>query len=151
MLAFQNTEADMAKSAELKTKVNDASVEKFLDTVKDEQTHKDCYEILKMMENITKEKAKMWGSSIVGFGSYHYKSKSGREGDWMLTGFSPRKQNITLYLMGGFNESKDLLKKLGKYKTSVGCLYIKKLEDVDKKVLKELVSASVKKMKKLSK
>lgn len=141
----------MAKSAELKTKVNDASVEKFLDTVKDEQTHKDCYEILKMMENITKEKAKMWGSSIVGFGSYHYKSKSGREGDWMLTGFSPRKQNITLYLMGGFNESKDLLKKLGKYKTSVGCLYIKKLEDVDKKVLKELVSASVKKMKKLSK
>ena len=151
MLAFQNTEADMAKSAELKTKVNDGSVEKFLDTVKDEQTHKDCYEILKMMENITKEKAKMWGSSIVGFGSYHYKSKSGREGDWMLTGFSPRKQNITLYLMGGFNESKDLLKKLGKYKTSVGCLYIKKLEDVDKKVLKELVSASVKKMKKLSK
>lgn len=151
MLAFQNTEADIAKSAELKTKVNDASVEKFLDTVKDEQTHKDCYEILKMMENITKEKAKMWGSSIVGFGSYHYKSKSGREGDWMLTGFSPRKQNITLYLMGGFNESKDLLKKLGKYKTSVGCLYIKKLEDVDKKVLKELVSASVKKMKKLSK
>lgn len=141
----------MAKSAELKTKVNDASVEKFLNAVKDEQARKDCYEILKIMKQVTKEEPKMWGTSIVGFGSYHYKGASGREGDWMLTGFSPRKQNLTLYLMGGFDESKDLLKKLGKYKTSVGCLYIKKLEDVDKKVLKELVAVSVKRMKKLSK
>lgn len=141
----------MAKSAELKTKVNDASVEKFINAVKEEQERKDCYEILKMMESVTKEKAKMWGKSIVGFGSYHYVGKSGREGDWMLTGFSPRKQNLTLYLMGGFDVEKDLLKKLGKFKTSVGCLYIKKLEDVDKKVLKELVTASVKRMKKLSK
>lgn len=141
----------MAKNAELKTKVNDASVEKFLNGVKDEQARKDCYEILKIMKQVTKEEPKMWGSSVVGFGSYHYISKSGREGDWMLTGFSPRKQNLTLYLMGGFDLEKDLLKKLGKFKTSVGCLYIKKLEDVDKKVLKELVTASVKRMKALSK
>ena len=139
----------MAK-AELKTKVNKASVEGFLNKVKDEAVRNDCFEILTMMKQVTKEEPKMWGPSIVGFGSYHYKSKSGREGDWMLTGFSPRKQNLTLYLMGGFDEQKDLLKKLGKYKTSVGCLYIKKLEDVDKKVLKTLVTASVKRMKQLS-
>lgn len=136
---------------ELKTKVNDADVEKFLNAVKDENVRNDCYEVLKMMKQITKEEPKMWGATIVGFGSYHYIGKSGREGDWMLTGFSPRKQNLTLYLMGGFDVEKDLLKKLGKFKTSVGCLYIKKLEDVDKKVLKELVTSSVKRMKKLSK
>ena len=141
----------MAKTADVKTKKNEASVEGFLNSVKDEQTREDCFEILKMMKQVTKEEPKMWGATIVGFGSYHYKGASGREGDWMLTGFSPRKQNLTLYLMGGFDVEKDLLKKLGKYKTSVGCLYIKKLEDVDKKVLKELVTESVKKMKKLSK
>ena len=133
--------------SELKTKVNNASVEKFLNAVADEQARKDCYEILKIMKQVTKAEPKMWGASIVGFGSYHYKGASGREGDWMLTGFSPRKQNLTLYLMHGFNVHKDLLKKLGKYKTSMGCLYIKKLEDVDKKVLKELVAESVKRMK----
>ena len=141
----------MAKSAELKTKVNDASVEGFLNSIKDKQTRADCFEILKLMKQVTKEEPKMWGASIVGFGSYHYKSASGREGDWMLTGFSPRKQNLTLYLMSGFDAHADLLKKLGKHKTSVGCLYIKKLEDVDKKVLKELVVETVKSMKKLSK
>ncbi len=141
----------MAKSVELKTKVNEASVEGFLNSVKDEQTRADCFEILKIMKQVTKEEPKMWGASIVGFGSYHYKGASGREGDWMLTGFSPRKQNLTLYLMGGFDAHADLLKKLGKHKTSVGCLYIKKLEDVDKKVLKELVVETVKTMKKLSK
>jgi hypothetical protein len=133
--------------SELKTKVNNASVEKFLNAVADEQARKDCYEILKIMKQVTKEEPKMWGASIVGFGSYHYKGASGREGDWMLTGFSPRKQNLTLYLMHGFDVHKDLLKKLGKHKTSMGCLYIKKLEDVDKKVLKELVAESVKRMK----
>lgn len=133
--------------SELKTKVNEASVEKFLNAVADEQTRKDCYEILKIMKQVTKEEPKMWGASIVGFGSYHYKGASGREGDWMLTGFSPRKQNLTLYLMHGFDVHKDLLKKLGKHKTSMGCLYIKKLDDVDKKVLKELVTESVKRMK----
>lgn len=141
----------MAKNAELKTKVNNANVEGFVNAVKDEAARKDCFEIMKMMKQVTKEEPKMWGSSIVGFGSYHYKGKSGREGDWMLTGFSPRKQNLTLYLMGGFDEQKDLLKKLGKYKTSVGCLYIKKLDDVDKKVLKELVAGSVKRVKQSSK
>ena len=126
-------------------------MEGFLNSVEDEQKRKDCFEILKMMKQVTRESPKMWGSSIVGFGSYHYKGASGREGDWMLTGFSPRKQNLTLYLMGGFDPHKNLLKKLGKHKTSVGCLYIKNLDDVDKKVLKELVTESVKTMKKLSK
>jgi hypothetical protein len=140
----------MAK-AELKTKMNNASVTRFLNSLSDEQKRNNCFEILKMMKQITKEEPKMWGSSIVGFGSYHYKGKSGREGDWMLTGFSPRKQNLTLYLMGGFDTHADLLKKLGKFTISVGCLYIKKLDDVDKKILKELVQASVKRMKQLSK
>jgi hypothetical protein len=140
----------MAK-AELKTKVNDASVTKFLNSVADEGKRNDCFEILKLMKQVTKEEPKMWGASIVGFGSYHYKGKSGREGDWMLTGFSPRKQSLTLYLMGGFEPHAALLKKLGKFTTSVGCLYIKKLDDVDKKVLKELVQASVKQMKQLDK
>lgn len=139
----------MAK-AELKTKVSKASVEDFLNTIEDEQKRADCFEIAKIMTQVTKEKPKMWGPSIVGFGTYHYKGASGREGDWMLTGFSPRKQNLTLYLMGGFDMHKDLLKKLGKFKTSVGCLYIKKLDDVDKKVLKQLVTQTVKTMKKFS-
>ena len=137
----------MAKNTEVKTKVNEASVEGFLNSVADEQARKDCFEILKMMKQVTKEEPKMWGASIVGFGSYHYKGASGREGDWMLIGFSPRKQNLTLYLMHGFEVHKGLLKKLGKYKTSMGCLYIKNLDDVDKKVLKELVTESVKRMK----
>jgi len=141
----------MAKNGELKTKVNDASVEGFLNSVTDEQKRKDSFEILRLMENVTKETPKMWGSSIVGFGSYHYKGAGGREGDWMLTGFSPRKANLTLYILGGFDSSQDLLKKLGKHKTSVGCLYINKLDDVDKEVLKELVAESVKTMKKLTK
>ena len=140
----------MAKT-ELKTKVNDASVTKFLEGVTDEQKRNDCFEILKLMKQVTKEEPKMWGASIVGFGTYHYKGKSGREGDWMLIGFSPRKQNLTLYLTGGFEAHSDLLKKLGKFTTSVGCLYIKTLDDVDRKVLKELVQASVKRMKQLSK
>jgi len=141
----------MAKKTELKTKVNDASVEGFLNSVSDESTRADCFEILKLMEQVTKEPAKMWGASIVGFGSYHYKGAGGREGDWMLTGFSPRKQNLTLFLMGGFEQYQDLLQKLGKYKTSVGCLYIKKLDDVDMSVLKELIAENVKRMKELSK
>lgn len=140
----------MAKT-ELKTKVNDASVSKFLNSVADERKRNDCFEILNMMRQITREEPKMWGSTIVGFGSYHYKGKSGREGDWMLTGFSPRKQSLTLYLMGGFDTHAALLKKLGKFTTSVGCLYIKTLEDVDRKVLKELIKASVKRMKQLGK
>ena len=136
----------MAK-AEPKTKVNDASVTEFLNSVADQQKRNDCFEILKMMQQITKEEPKMWGSSMVGFGSYHYKGKSGREGDWLLIGFSPRKQALTLYLTGGFDTHAALLKKLGKFTTGMGCLYVKTLEDVDKKVLKELLQASVKRMK----
>ena len=139
----------MAKT-ELKTKVNDASVTKFIEGVADEQKRNESFEILKLMKQVTKEEPKMWGASIVGFGSYHYKGASGREGDWFLTGFSPRKQALTVYLNHGFDAHKDLLKKLGKYKTGMGCLYINKLDDVDRKVLKELVTASVKRMKQSS-
>lgn len=139
----------MAK-IELKTKVNDASVTEFLNNVADEQKRKDCFEILKMMKQVTKKEPKMWGTSIVGFGSYHYKGKSGREGDWMLTGFSPRKQNLTIYVISGPANHAALLKDLGKFTTGGGCLYLKTLADVDKKVLKALVQASVKWMKQLS-
>lgn len=137
----------MAKNAELKTKLNDASVEDFLNTVSDDQIRADCFEIAKIMKQVTKAEPKMWGSSIVGFGSYHYKGASGREGDWMLVGFSPRKQYLTLYIMAGFDRYDELMKKLGKFSTGKSCLYIKKLADVDKKVLKELISESVQFMK----
>jgi hypothetical protein len=132
--------------AELKTKLNDASVEKFLKTVKDESRRKDCFTILEMMQKITKSEPKMWGSSIVGFGNYHYKYASGREGDWFITGFSPRKQNLTLYIMCGFEKNNELLIKLGKYKNAKSCLYINKLEDVSRKALKDLITESVKYM-----
>ena len=130
--------------AELKTKLNDASVTDFLKGIKDGEKRADSFEILKMMQQITKQGPKMWGSSIIGFGNYHYKYESGREGDWFVTGFSPRKQNLTLYVMGGFKLHTDLLEKLGRHKTGVGCLYINKLEDVDVKVLKELIKHSIK-------
>jgi hypothetical protein len=133
--------------AELKTKLNDASVDDFLNGVEDEQKRKDCFTVLKLMKQATKAEPKMWGSSIIGFGSYHYKGASGREGDWMLTGFSPRKQNITLYIMAGFDNYDALLKKLGKHSTGKSCLYIKRLADVDTGVLKELVTQSVAHMK----
>ena len=131
--------------AELKTKLNNASVDKFLKGVKDEQTRADCYQIIEMMNKATKAEPKMWGTSIIGFGNIHLKYESGRELDWFPIGFSPRKQNITLYLMGGL-EQKELLDKLGKYCTGKGCLYIKKLADVDIKVLNKLVTTSAKNM-----
>ena len=140
----------MAKT-ELKTKVNDASVTKFLESVADEGKRKEAFEILKLMKQATREEPKMWGTSIIGFGSYHYKGAGGREGNWMLTGFSPRKQALTVYLNHGFDAHTDLLKKLGKHTTGMGCLYIKKLDDVDRKVLKKLVTASVKRMKQQTK
>jgi hypothetical protein len=138
----------VAKSTELKTKLNDASVTDFLNSVDDEQKRKDSFEIMKMMNQVTKAEPKMWGTSIVGFGSYHYKGASGREGDWMLIGFSPRKQNLTLYIMPGFERYPELMKKLGKHTTGKSCLYIKRLSDVDTDVLKELMAESVKVMKK---
>ena len=128
--------------AELKTKVTRASVDKFLEGIKDEKKRADCYQILKIMKKATKAEPKMWGPSIIGFGDYRYKYASGRENDWFITGFSPRAQALTLYMTGGFD--KELLGKLGKYKTGKGCLYIGKIEDIDPKVLSELIAAGVK-------
>jgi hypothetical protein len=135
--------------AELKTKVTKASVDKFLQGIRDEKKREDCYQILKIMKKATKAEPKMWGTSIIGFGDYRYVYASGREGDWFITGFSPRVQNLTLYMMGGFDQ--ELMKKLGKYKTGKGCLYINKLEDVDTRVLDRLITTSVKKAKASSK
>lgn len=132
----------------LKTKLNDSSVEAFLDSVPDEKIRADSYQILDLMREITEEEPKMWGSSIIGFGSYRYKYASGQEGDWMLVGFSPRKQALSLYIMSGLNQAESLLSRLGKFSKGKGCLYIKKLEEIDLEVLKELVKLSVDKMKK---
>jgi hypothetical protein len=133
--------------AELKTKENKASVEKFLNSIKDEQKRQDSFKILEMMKKITKEDPKMWGPSIVGFGSYHYKYASGHEGDMCIAGFSPRKEALTIYILPGFEKYDSLMKKLGKYKTGKSCLYIRRLEDIDTKVLTELISESYKYMK----
>lgn len=136
--------------AELKTQKNNASVSAFIDKIPDEQKREDSRKLLKIFKEATGEVPAMWGASIIGFGSYHYKSdRSSQEGDWPLTGFSPRKQNITLYIMPGANTYTTLLKKLGKHSTSTGsCLYIKKLSDIDSKILSEIISLSVKEMKK---
>jgi len=135
--------------AELKTKQNNKSVIDFINSVENKTRRRDGLVLLKLFEKITGEKAKMWGTSIIGFGKYHYKSeRSNQEGDWPLTGFSPRKQNLTLYVMSGFDGIDDLLKKLGKHKKSVGCLYLNKLEDVDLEILKILIKNSFEKMKK---
>lgn len=137
--------------AELKTKVNDQSVAKFLGSVKEEQTRADCFAVMEMMKQATGAEPKMWGSSIVGFGSYHYRYESGREGDWFLTGFSPRKQSLTLYIMAGFEQYEELMKKLGKYKTGKSCLYVKKLAEVDQPTLRKLIQQSVKYLRKTRK
>lgn len=129
--------------AELKTKLNDGDVVAFLNGVENEKRREDSFVVLDLMKEVTGEEPKMWGPSIVGFGSYHYKYASGREGDWMLVGFSPRKQSLTLYIMSGFAAYDDLMSKLGKFTTGKSCLYIKKIEDVDQETLKELVRQSV--------
>jgi hypothetical protein len=136
--------------AELKTKRNDRSVEAFLNGIADEQKRRDAFAILKLMKKITKAEPQMWGASIVGFGNYHYKYASGREGDWPITGFSPRKQNLTLYIMPGFVRYDELMKKLGKYKTGKSCLYIKTLDDVDLPTLRTLIKESVQYMRKIA-
>ncbi len=128
--------------AEMKTIQTEASVEDFLNLIEDNQKREDCFEIVKMMKQVTKKEPKMWGPSIIGFGSYHYKYESGREGDSPQIGFSPRKQNITLYILSGSDHENPLLQKLGKHSTSKVCLYIKRLADVDKKVLLELIKES---------
>jgi len=129
--------------AELKTKKTTASVEKFLNNVADEQRRKDCFRLVEIMKAETKAEPAMWGTSIVGFGRHQYAYVSGRELEWFLVGFSPRKQDLTLYIMGGLKRYPSLTKKLGKHKAGKGCLYIKKLEDVDLPTLKQLIKQSV--------
>jgi hypothetical protein len=134
----------MAK-VEIKTKENDASVEEFLNRVDDEQQRDDARKVLAMMEGATSEQPKMWGASIIGFGSKVYTSPAtGREVDWMTIGFSPRKGNLSLYVLHGPADQTKLLEKLGKHKTGKGCLYIKRLADVDEKVLEKIISTACK-------
>jgi len=134
-----------SKLAEIKTKQTSASVEDFIDAVKDEQKRKDSFVLLDLMKKASGEDAKMWGGSIIGFGNKRYKSPtSGREVDWFLIGFSPRKANLSLYLMINHKEHESAIKKLGKHKTAGGCIYINKLEDIDLNVLKGMIDASLK-------
>ena len=137
--------------AEIKTKVNNASVAAFLGKVADAERRKDCQTVLELMKEATKSEPRMWGSSIIGFGSYHYESASGRSGEWLIIGFSPRKTDLTLYIMPGFEPYAGLMKKLGKFKTGKSCLYVNKLADVDLQILRELVKQSVDHMQKTHK
>lgn len=130
-------------ATELKTKVNNASVDKFLDSVANETRRDDARAVLQLMKQITREEPKMWGTSIVGFGSFTYKYASGQQGDWPIAAFSPRKQNLVLYIMNGFDGYKELIGKLGKHKIGKSCLYLNTLDQVDQKVLKEMVKRSV--------
>lgn len=129
--------------AELKTQPTGESVTAFLDQVEDETKREACFTILELMKEVTGAEPQMWGTSIVGFGSYHYKYASGREGEWFLTGFSPRKRDLTLYIMSGFDQYGPLLERLGKFKTGKSCLYINKLEEVHLGTLRELIRQSV--------
>ena len=129
--------------AELKTKKTEASVDDFLNAIEDEQTRKDCWDIAEIMEKATKAKPRMWGPAIVGFGSFVYKYADGREMDWMLIAFSPRKKNITLYVYGDFPGYDALMARLGTYKCGKSCIYIKRLADVHLPTLKKLVQESV--------
>jgi hypothetical protein len=126
-----------------KTVRNDASVRSFLDAIPDTQRKRDARRLAQMMRRLTGHRARMWGASIVGFGRYHYRYASGREGEWALVGFSPRKQNLAVYIMPGFEPFRELMKKLGKHKTGKSCLYINALADVDEAVLEELILESV--------
>lgn len=132
--------------SEPKTKPTAESVSAFIDKVSDQTRREDCQKVIDIMKDVTKEEPEMWGTSIVGFGRYRYQYAGGREAEWMLTGFSPRKGDLTLYIVGGFESSAELMQRLGKHKTAKSCLYIKKLDEVDLKVLKELVKKSVKQL-----
>lgn len=134
--------------ADNKTKVNNASVKVYLERVESETQKKEAYEILEMMKRITKQKPKMWGDALIGFDTYHYKYASGREGDWFITGFSPRKGKMSIYLLPTLLESSPLMEKLGKHKKGKGCLYVKTLDDIDKKVLEKLIKETYTIMKK---
>lgn len=135
--------------AEVKTKENDASVDAFLAGVEDERKRADAEAVRALMEELSGAPARMWGANIVGFGHYHYRYASGREGDWFRVGFSPRKRNLTLYIMAGFGAYEGLLGRLGKHRTGKSCLYVNKLADVDAGALRELVAASLDHMREL--
>lgn len=132
--------------AELKTKKTEMNVDDFIDSVADEGKRDDCRALVSMMTKITKAPPAMWGTAIVGFGDYRYVYASGREGDWFMMGFSPRKQNLTIYLTEGFEHHADTLSKLGKFTTGMGCLYIKRLSDIDVKLLEKLLTTSAKRL-----
>lgn len=123
----------------LKSQPSASSVSAYLNSIVNEKRKHDSFKLLNMMEKITGEQGRMWGSQLVGFGTYHYKYSSGREGDWFMTGFAPRKQNITIYIMPGFKRYNELMSRLGKYKTGKSCLYIKHLDHVDIDILQELI------------
>ena len=140
----------MGKLVEIKTKENEASVEDFINSVPDETKREDCRTLVKLMKKATKEEPKMWGASMIGFGNKRFKSpNTGREVDWFIIGFSPRKANLSLNLVLNIQQYADLLSKMGKHKTGVGCLYINKLADVDLKILEELIGIAAKENKPL--
>ena len=133
--------------AELKTRKNDGSVQGYLEGAADGPKLADCFALLDMMREATGDEPSMWGDSIVGFGAYRYKHRSGQSGEWFLTGFAPRKRNLTIYIMPGFDRYPDIMDRLGKYKTGVSCLYVNKLADIDLGALRELVKSSYDDMK----
>jgi hypothetical protein len=135
----------MGKVAEIKTKETNSSIDDFINGLNDEQQRKDSIQIITMMQKLSKEKPKMWGSSLIGFGKKRYASpRTGREVDWFKIGFSPRKANLSIHLVLDINANTELLTKLGKHKTGAGCLYVKKLEDIDVKVLETLIRIALK-------
>ncbi len=138
-----------AKSAELKTQVNDASVDRFLKSIPDEVQRADTIAVADMLRSATKQEPKMWGTSIVGFGTYHYRGKSGREGEWFVSGVSPRKGTLTLYVLGGWDHDAALLAEVGKHSLGKGCLYLRSLAGIDRSALKRLIVASLKRAKKI--
>ena len=133
--------------ADMKTVPTEKDVTDFINKVEDSHKKEDCFELLKLMEKVSGFKPKMWGPSIIGFGTYHYKYESGREGDFFLTGFAPRKQNLAIYNTG-FSRYEKLAGKLGKFKIGKGCLYVKRLSDIDTTILSEMISKSIDYLKK---
>lgn len=130
----------------LKTIKRDSSVKLYLEAIDNQRIRKESFIIKKLMQEVTGRRAKMWGQSIIGFGSYKYQYKSGKSGEWMLTGFAPRKTNFSIYVMSGFSGMSTLLSKLGKHKLGKSCLYVKSIEDIDLNILKNILTLSVKKM-----
>jgi hypothetical protein len=127
----------------MKTVPSSRDVKEFLDGVADERRRAECRAVMAMMREVTGEEPRLWGASMIGFGRYHYRYESGREGDWFLTGVAPRKGALTVYIMAGFDRYEELMARLGKHTTGKSCLYIKRLEDIDSDVLRELVDRSV--------